>query len=173
LGAAGGYLLSTLTDIGKSALKSATGAAKKLVTGPINNAISSVKRGPAPKMPEAVEKSAAPEKFNPVTGEATSSREGRGHYGPEKVYGDKPAYGTYAALMVPLFIGAAWLAYIFLLGKSDIGAGQLSPFSIRKQAFLLVIFMVVYLIFVILLYAGKEKAKKNIKKVERQRRKKR
>ncbi|GAG42124.1 unnamed protein product, partial [marine sediment metagenome] len=71
---------------------------------------------------------------HPVTGKDMSARAPRnsgGNYGPKaSTYGDKPsAYaGTkYAAvLLAPLIIGTAWLAYIFLAGKSNIPAGQLS-----------------------------------------------
>lgn len=174
LGAAGGYLLSTLTDIGKSAVKSATGAAKKLVTDPINKAISSVKRGPAPKMPESVAKSVGA--THPVTGKSMSSERESGNYEPKKTYGEKPepAYGgtTYAALLAPLIIGVAWLAYIFLVGRFDIAAEQLSPSSINRQIFLLSLFIIIYSIFLVLFSVGKEKAKKKIKKVKRYSKKK-
>lgn len=130
--------------------------------------ITSGKKG----MPEAVAKSAAPEKFNPATGEQLSSgRESGEQYGPKSGYADKTYEGKHydkaAALLVPLVIGVAWLAYVFLIGRSDIPAAQLSPYSLSKQLFLLSTFMIVYVIFLILFCAGKRKAKKNIKKVKK------
>ena len=173
------YIAGAASGFVKDIAKSATNALKKKVTGPINKAIGSVDKKP----PEPVLKSV--EGTNLGTGEAlqpaSSLERGGGNYGPTKTYaGKEPAYtdktyegskepyqGKAAALLVPLIIGVGWLAYIFLVGRSDIAAGQLSPSSINRQIFLLSLFIIIYSIFLILFSIGKGKAKKNIKKVKK------
>ncbi len=163
-----GYLAGTATKMADSVVKSVS----KTISGKASKGITSGGKA-GPKLPPAVASSVEPGKINPVTKESLSpGKRGGGNYGPKgggyagKTYEAKPApdysAAKYAAvLLAPLVIGSAWLASIFLRGKSNIPAGQLSPAGMSKGVLLLSIFIIVYLIFLILVFIGKrEQAKK-------------
>lgn len=152
------YIAGTVTKTAKNIVSKATDKLTKNITNSSS--------GDSPSMPEAVAKSVGA--TNPVTGKPMG---GSNNYKPAPAYAQrKSAYsagvpsGTYAVLFAPFILGLAAMSYIMITSGVTAGAESLAPGGISPLLIGLIIFSVLYLIFIILFFAGRREELKEVKK---------
>ena len=94
-------------------------------------------------------------KTNPVTG---GSDKGGSRYNPKNYEAYNNAYRpATAALLIPLILGAAWMAYLVVGSKAKPAEAQLSP-ATNSLVVSLFIFIIVYSVFLVMLFWGRRNA---------------
>ena len=108
---------------------------------------------------------------NPAEMYSRGGREGRESKNP---YSPRPAYGGAYAALIPLILGAAWMAYLVVGSKAKPAEVQLSP-AANNLVVSLFIFIIVYSVFLALFFWNRTRAlkAKETKKIIKRPKKKR